>query len=208
MTGTVIRGATSLTLACMLATLLPGVVRAHCDTMDGPVVRDAKTALAQGDVTPVLKWVKPDSEAEVREAFARTMSVRKLGAEAAQLADTWFFETLVRVHRAGEGAPYTGLKPAGAPVEPAVAAADAAIETASPDALVRMVTHAVADGIRERLARVIETREHADGSVEAGREFVEAYVVFVHYVERLHLAAETDPSDHATEGQATPEHTH
>jgi hypothetical protein len=102
----------------------------------------------------------------------------------------YFFETLVRIHRAGEGAPYTGLKPAGQ-VEPSIAAADKAIETGSPDQLVKMITDASAAGIRERFNRVRETKKHADKSVAAGREFVEAYVDFTHYVERLHEDAST-----------------
>jgi hemerythrin-like domain-containing protein len=183
-------------VACLVVASLPAVSFSHCDTMDGPVVKDARIALDRGDLTPVLKWVKPEGEAEVRAALARTLAVRKLGGEAEDLADTWFFETLVRVHRAGEGAPYTGLKPAGTPLEPPVAAADRAIEAASADALVAMLTDAVADGIRERFARVIESARHAEESVEAGREFVEAYVIFIHYVERLHLDATTNPSGH------------
>jgi hypothetical protein len=94
---------------------------AHCDTMNGPVVAAAQTALRAGDVTPVLKWVRKEHEPEVRAAFARTLKVRATGDDARQLADVYFFETLVRLHRAGEGAPYTGLKPAGSEIEPAVA---------------------------------------------------------------------------------------
>ncbi|HOB97871.1 MAG TPA: DUF6448 family protein [Verrucomicrobiota bacterium] len=44
--------------------MLPRTVQAHCDTMDGPVVLAAKSALGTKDVTPVLKWVKEDAEAE------------------------------------------------------------------------------------------------------------------------------------------------
>ena len=194
------RGVWVAVVVAIAGTILPGVVLAHCDTMDGPVVKDARLALEKGDVTPVLKWVKPAGETEVRESFTRTLAVRKLGAEARDLADLWFFETLVRLHRAGEGAPYTGLKPAGTPLEPAVAAADQALETGSADALVKLVNDTVAAGIRERLVRVVETRQHAGESVAAGREFVEAYVVFVHYVERLHLDAATNPEEHAAAG--------
>ena len=96
------------------ACILPGIVSAHCDTLEGPVVSTAKAALENGDVTPVLKWVKEDDEKEIRELFAKTLSARKQGKEARELADRYFFETLVRVHRAGEKAPFTGLKPAGA----------------------------------------------------------------------------------------------
>ncbi len=177
-------GLVTLAVAGLLASLHLRGAWAHCDTMGGPVVMTAQAALEKRDVTPVLKWVKPDQEAEIREAFQKTLAVRALGSQARELADTYFFETLVRLHRAGEGAPYTGLKPAGA-VEPAVAAADKALETGAADELVQHVTDAVASGIRERFARAYEARKHADDSVEAGREFVEAYVEFTHYAERL-----------------------
>ncbi len=93
--------------------IMPAKVFGHCDGMDGPVVQSAQRALAKGDVNLVLVWVQANDEAEIRKVFAKTMAVRKLNAEARELADLYFFETLVRIHRAGEGAPYTGLKPAG-----------------------------------------------------------------------------------------------
>jgi hypothetical protein len=40
-----------------------------------------------------------------------------------------FFETAVRLHRAGDEAPYTGLKPAGPDWDPFVPRAEKAIET-------------------------------------------------------------------------------
>jgi hypothetical protein len=99
-------------VVCAAIVLSPDLVNAHCDTLSGPVVLTAKAALEKGDVTPVLKWVKKEDEKEIREAFARTLAVRKQSTDARELADTYFFETLVRIHRAGEGAPYTGLKAA------------------------------------------------------------------------------------------------
>jgi hypothetical protein len=115
---------------------------AHCDTLDGPVVEAARHALAADDVTPLLKWVPIDDEQLIRTAFQNTMAVRKLGGQARKLADMYFFETLVRIHRAGEGAPYTGLKP-GAEVDPAVALADRALESGSADKLVGVLTDAM-----------------------------------------------------------------
>ena len=50
------------------------------------------------------------------------------------MADLYFFETVVRVHRAGEGAAYNGLKPAGLDEGPVIPIAEKAIETASPEA--------------------------------------------------------------------------
>jgi len=158
---------------------------AHCDTLNGPVVETARHALAIGDVTPVLKWVRIDDEQLIRMAFQNTMEVRKLGGQAQKLADMYFFETLVRIHRKSEGASYTGLK-AGTEVDPAIALADKALENGSVDKLVGVLTDATAKGIRERFRRALETSKHADESVAAGREFVEAYVTFTHYVEGLH----------------------
>src|SRR3990172_9984859 len=97
--------ATLFTLGVIL--LFPNSAMAHCDGMDGPVVKAAQKALASGDVNLVLIWVQKEDEKEIREAFDRTLEVRKLSAEAKELADMYFFETLVRVHRIGEGAPYT-----------------------------------------------------------------------------------------------------
>ncbi len=174
---------------------------AHCDTMDGPVIKEAKQALEKGDIAPVLKWVKKEAEPEITQAFQKAAAVRTKGPEAKELADTYFFETLVRVHRAGEGAPYDGIKPAGTTMEPGIEAADKALETGSVEDLVKDVTNKVADGIRERFTHAAEAKKHKNESVEAGREYVEAYVTFMHYVERLHQDATTNPS-HGREAQA------
>lgn len=174
------------TIVIGMAMLVPSPMAAHCDTLGGPVIAAAKLALKTGDVTRVLKWVKPEHEAEIRNAFARTMKVRNQGPEAQELADSYFFETLVRVHRAGEGAPYTGIK--AEPVEPPIAATDKALETGSVEPLVKMVTNEIANGIRQRFAHTAEVRKHADDSVAAGREYVTAYVELTHYVEGLHKA--------------------
>jgi len=169
--------------------------KAHCDTLDGPVVESARHALNSGDVTPLLKWVPVDDEQLIRTAFKNTVSVRKLSGQAQKLADMYFFETLVRIHRAGEGATYTGLKP-GTEVDPAIALADKALESGSVDKLVGVLTDATAKGIRERFRRALETKKHADESVTAGREFVEAYVIFTHYVEELHASVKGGTEHH------------
>lgn len=186
----------------------PHIARAHCDTIDGPVVAAAKQALEEDDVTPVLKWVQKDQETVIRDAFKKTLAVRTKGTDARELADMYFFETLARIHRAGEGAPYTGLKPAGTQPEPVVVASDKALDSDSVDDLVKMVTDAVEMGIRDRFARASETKKHANHNVEAGREFVEAYVQLVHYVERLYTDATTKHVHHDEAEAAAPEHQH
>ena len=186
---------TAFVVLVILSALMPGPVRAHCDTLDGPVVADAKAALQKGDVAPVLKWVRADDEKEIREAFAKTLKVRALGDDARDLADHHFFETLVRVHRAGEGVAYTGLKPAGR-VDPGIAAADKALEKASADQLTAEIGERVAAGLRERFAKVVAAKRHVDESVEAGRAYVAAYVEYIHYVEAVHALASAPPSEH------------
>ena len=188
--------------------LVPRMVSAHCDTLDGPVVTDAKKAIEIGDVTPVLKWVKKEHEGEIRAAFQKILAVRSEGREAKELADMYFFETVVRLHRAGEGAAYTGLKSVGTELEPAVAAADKSLERGSVDDLVKLLVDDVASGIRVRFAHAVEKKIHADESVEAGREFVEAYVEFVHYVEKLRLNATGTSSHHGESNGAETESKH
>ena len=162
---------------------------AHCDTMDGPVVTAARKALDSGDIGYVLPWVAEDDEPAIRAAFDHTRKVRALGAEAKDLADNYFFETLVRVHRAGEGAPYTGLKPAGSEVNPAVAAADKAFETGSDDALVALLTEAVQHNVHSRFAEAKAAQSKDINDIAARRRGVHAYVEFVHYVEAVYNSA-------------------
>jgi len=159
---------------------------AHCDTLGGPVVKAAQAALDQRNVNLVLIWVKSDYEAAIREAFAKTEAVRKLNSQAKDLADMYFFETLVRLHRAGEGAPYTGLKPAGTDVGPAVTCADKAVETGTKERLMTMLTEAVQKGVDAHFNEVLAKKSYDANNVKAGREYVEAYVEYVHYVERLY----------------------
>jgi len=169
------------------ALLVPAAARAHCDTLDGPVVAVARAALESGKIEPVLAWVRSDDEKEIREAFARARTVRKGSKEARELADRWFFETLVRIHRAGEGAPFTGLEPAGTP-DPAVAAADRVVAGGEPKQLEELLVSAVREGLHTHLARLKKERPPAD-DVVAGRRWVAAYVPFVHWAEGVYTAA-------------------
>lgn len=179
----------------------PNAVLAHCDTMNGPVVKAAQKALESGNVNLVLIWVQKKDEAEIKEAFTKTLAIRKLTPEAKQLADMYFFETLVRVHRTGEGAPYTGLKPAGYEPEPGIAAADKAIETGSGEALVKNLTETIHRGVHEHFMQVMAKKNFNKDDVEAGREYVKAYVTFIHYVERLYQAAEKPVEGHSRESE-------
>jgi hypothetical protein len=168
--------------------LMVTTVYAHCDTLNGPVVMAAKQALENGDVNLVLIWVKPKDEAEIRAAFDESRAVRKQSKEARELADKYFFETLIRIHRAGEGFPYTGLKPAGMDLGPVIPAADAAVESGQLEGVHKLLMETMRDGIQHRFQKVLKTKNYKPNDVIAGREFVEAYVVFLHYVEGIYGA--------------------
>lgn len=169
-----------------LALLTAAALYAHCDSLDGPVVNAARKALAAENVNLVLPWVSVKDEAAIRAAFIRTLSVRKLNPEAKDLADTWFFETLVRIHRAGEGAPFEGLKPAGSDFGPAISGAEKAIESGSDNALIKTFTAAIEEGIHHRFHVLLEAKDYKPNDLKAGREYVAAYVDFLHFAERLH----------------------
>jgi len=178
---------------------------AHCDGLDGPVVAAAREALRTGDVNLVLVWVKSGAdEEEIRRALRHALDVRKLGERARDLADTFFFETLVRVHRAGEGAPYTGLKPAGRDLGQAIPAADKALADGNVDAVVKLVTNATAEGIHNRFNEATRLRGFPKEDLTAGREYVEAYVAYIHYVEGVFQAAARSPHGHFAEADDAP----
>jgi Family of unknown function (DUF6448) len=168
----------------------------HCDGVDGPVVSLARRALETENVNLVLPWVREEDEAEIRRAFAHALAVRKLGGQAKELADEHFFGTLVRVHRAGEGAPYTGLKPAGRDLGPAIPAADHALEDGAIDKVVKLINDAVRKGVHEHFHHTVERKKFDPDDVRAGREYVEAYVPYIHYVERLWKAATSAAHGH------------
>ena len=65
----------------------------------------------------------------------------------------YFFETLVRIHRAGEGEPYTGMKPAGRDLGPAVPAADKAIVDGKLEPLYKLLIETIHEGFTKNSKR-------------------------------------------------------
>ena len=173
---------TALVAAFSSALLLGALpASAHCDGLDGPVVTAARQALEAGDVNRVLIWVKPADEATVREAFRKTAEVRRLSPTAKEVADTAFYETVVRVHRMAEGEPFTGLKPAGRDLGPAIPAADKALQTGELKPLTDIATRS----LTEKFRRVRALASYPKNDVEAGRRYVAAYVEYVHAAEAI-----------------------
>ena len=165
-------------LAALLVLLVPKRASAHCDTLDGPAVRDGRAALATGNVNHALKWVPAEGEGEVRDAFALSLRVRDLGPDARELADRYFLETLIRIHRAGEGEAFDGLKPAGTALDPRVVAADAAIEAGDLAPLAGLVPPEDVAELSRRFDRAMGLRQFDVDDVTAGRAYLAAYVDF------------------------------
>lgn len=181
-------------LLCVWAVSAPA--SAHCDTTRGPVVTAARAALDAGDPNLVLHWVRPEDEAAVRTAFQQTLEARSLGPAAKSVADRYFFETVVRIHRAGEGAPYTGLtddEP-----EPIIGATDRALETGTPEELEKKLVNVVRAGLAERFAAARAAKNFQPGDVTGGRAFVAAYVPLTHWVEGVFTAATVTSEHHAS----------
>jgi hypothetical protein len=173
-----------------------GLAAAHCDTEDGPVAKDVRRALESGKIDPALKWVQADQEPQVKSLFEKALVVRTKGPEAQELADRYFLETVMLLHRTSEGAPFTGIKPAGTKLEPGVAEADRALETGSVEELVKPLDAKAAAEVRKRFADTYAKKKIADSSVTEGRAFVKAYVGYVHFVEKAYAGGQPEAIDH------------
>ncbi len=181
--GRVIKGSFLSFLLLLILFFTSNVTFAHCDTMDGPVVADAKKALEHNNVNYVLKWIPLENEVEIKEAFNLTMKVRVLSPEAKLLSDTYFFETLVRVHRNGEGVSFTGVKPLGTPIDEKILAADNSIKLGNLLPLKTLVPKANWTELTKRFEKVISLKNFEVNNVLAGREYIEAYVQFFKFAE-------------------------
>jgi hypothetical protein len=170
--------------------------------MDGPVVKAAQASLDSRELAHVLIWIPAKDEAEVRHAFEQTLTVRQLGREAKELADRHFFETVVRIHRMGEGEPYTGLKPAGSYSGHAVPTVDRALQNGSPTELRAMLRSALDARLDEYFAAAAGKRAFSPGDVKAGREYVEAYVRLAHFAEEMEALTSGHGHEAAAAGHA------
>jgi hypothetical protein len=159
----------------------------HCDTRDGPIAETVSRALEAGNVNFILIWIPADSEDEMKDVFERGLKARRLGKEAEEVADAWILETAVRLHRSGEGAPYTGIKPAGLDEGPVVPRAERAIESGDPRELLEFMKASVDEELSRRFDLVSATKNYNVDDVASGRRYVEAFIGFVVYSHHLYL---------------------
>lgn len=178
-----VKHAAALVVAVLL--LLPATVLAHCGSYDRPVIREAQKALKTNNVSLLYKWIAPADEAQIQMLFDKTYSLRNGDPEIYDLVETYFLETLVRLHRATEGAAYTGLKPSGS-VNPIVVMSDGALETGNIDGLPDKLTGHIAEVVREKFDKVEMLSKQKELSPAKGREYAHAYVDYVHTIEGIH----------------------
>lgn len=164
----------------------------HCDTMDGPVVMAAKKALEEENVNMILPWAPEEAEEDIKKYYEKTIVVRKLGKDAKELADLWFFETVVRLHREGEGAPYTGLKPAGLDEGPVIPLIEKAIEEEEITDVIDFLTGEINEEIEERFKSVISLKDYDEDDMEAAREYIEAMLELTLYSHHLYQYIKSD----------------
>ena len=168
-------------------------------------MKAVRTALENENVNYVLPWVPKNAEPELREAFEKALKTRKLGGDAIEVADYWLFETAVRLHREGEGAPYTGLKPAGLDWGPVVPRAEKALENGNPKEVIDYIAHTAHEELETRFNRAMAKRKYDVNDVEAAREYVQAELGFVLFSHGLY-AAITGKGEHDEEGTKKHEH--
>jgi uncharacterized protein DUF6448 len=175
-----------LTTTLFLRSLVEAILataEAHCDTADGPAVTDGRRALETGNINHALKWIQADGEPELTEVFTKALAVRKLGSDAAELADRLFLETLVRLHRMGEGVGFTGIQPSGTQIEPIVAAADRALEIGDDTEVYVMAPPERREELHRRFELALAKKGFDVNDVPAARDYVAAYVSFFKYAE-------------------------
>jgi len=187
-----IKSSLLITVLLLTSLILPKQAEAHCDSMDGPVVLAAQEALETGDVNLVLIWVNKEQEDQIRSSFQKALDVRDENEQVREMADMYFFETLVRLHRESEGATYTGLKPAGTDFGPVIPAGDHALETGSLKELRDLIVREFEAGLHAYFDEMMEAKEFDANDVEAGRDFVHKYVEFMHYAAPVYSAVKAE----------------
>ncbi|MFZ2283989.1 MAG: DUF6448 family protein [Lutibacter sp.] len=161
------------------------VTFAHCDSYDGPVIKDAVKALKTNDVNLVFKWLKKDQEQEITALFNKTYSLKNGDKEVYEIVEKHFFETLVRLHRETEGEPYTGLKPAGT-TKQIIQMTDEAIKEGNVNGFLLKFNKHFEKVVREKYDKVLQLSKVKDNSTEEGRAFVAAYVNYTHTIMMMH----------------------
>ena len=182
-----------IALFFLMGLSLPQQARAHCDRVNGPVAVDAQKALETGDVSHALIWVTEKQSEQLRSAFERTKEVYAKGGESKKLAERYFMETTVRLHRKAEGMPYTGLKPA-QPNPEDIAFAEEALKSGEVQPVTKLLADEIKDKVIELHQEAISANNDKGKSIAEGREAVDAYVRYIVYVHSLYETIQAGPA--------------
>lgn len=186
-------------VTAVLSMLVISPAFAHCDSYDGPVVKDALQALETNNVALVYKWISTEQEAEIFALFTKTYNLKKGDKEIYSLVEKHFLETLIRLHRQTEGFGFDGIKAAGT-TKPIVQLSDKAIETGNVENLINQLNGHIAKVVEDKYNAVKELEKVKNESPEKGRDYVKAYVMYTHSLEAIHDIVEKVASGHAEHG--------
>lgn len=176
----------------VVAAFCVGSAWAHCDRINGPVADDAREALETKKFEVAAKWVGKEQEKKLRTVYEETLPVFQMGGKARNLAEQYFIETTIRLHRAAEGFPYTGVKPA-SPLPEDIAAAEKALDTGNLEPVSNLLASEMRTKLQDLFKQVREAKKHKQQSLSAGREWVDAYVRYVIYVHGLYQTIQAGP---------------
>ncbi|MFW9973020.1 MAG: DUF6448 family protein, partial [Candidatus Odinarchaeota archaeon] len=146
----------------------------------------AKEALSEKNINLILPWVPEEAEEELEKIFKKTLTIREKGKESAELADLWFFENAVRLHRIGEGKGFTGLKPAGLDWGPIVPRADKAIENKNPNEVIDFLKNTIEDKLKEKFQYIMALINYDKNDVKNARKYVHAILDFTLFSNHLY----------------------
>ena len=186
-------------VTAVLSMLVISPAFAHCDSYDGPVVKDALQALETNNVGLVYKWISTEQEAEISALFTKTYNLKKGDKEIYSLVEKHFLETLIRLHRQTEGFGFDGIKAAGT-TKPIVQLSDKAIETGNVENLINQLNGHISKVAEDKYNAVKELEKVKNESPEKGRDYVKAYVMYTHSLEAIHDIVEKVASGHAEHG--------
>lgn len=189
---TIMKMAGSLAMVLMFIAFTTQQTYAHCDRKNGPVAVDAKEALKTGDFSKIAIWVGEEQEDELQAKFKQSLAIYNKGGDARELATDYFMETAVRLHRAAEGMPFTGLKPA-SPNPSDIAKAEKALVTGDIGPLQTLLKEELEKETSKWFEKALEAKKNKDKSVEAGRQWVDSYVKYIIYTHKLYLKIQAGP---------------
>jgi len=153
----------------------------YCDTMDGPIVAAAELALEMENINYVLPFVKNEYETELKEAFNKSVTVRELSGEAAEIADYWFFETAVRLYMLGAGKPYSGIKQSGINREHIILKAQDAVVNQDITTFETFLLDSLKEAIETKYEIAVSQQDYDVNDTQAARNYLNSLMDFVEF---------------------------